>query len=104
MARAEAERQKLRKGGGTEKPPPEDPVEALCREQAPVPLPAELKIEGLPENDGDTALMFIGRQEGRVVAWAVDRDEKAVAASVRRVLKRIRAATPAQHEDETEAG
>lgn len=104
LAKAEAARQKQRKGGGAEKSPPEDPLEAICREQTPVPLPAEISLDGMPVNEGDFALMIIGRREGRVVAWAADRDEKGVAASVRRVLKRTRAATPPAQEDEVEEG
>lgn len=104
LAKAEAARQKQRKGGGAEKPPPEDPLETLCREQTLVPLPVEFTVEGLPVNEGDFALMIIGRQEGRVVALGVDRDEKAVVATVRRILKRTRAATPPAQEDEAEEG
>jgi|GEM_PF-5136119 len=104
LAKAETARQKERKGGGVQKPPSEDPVEALCREHAPVPLPPELNIEGLPEKDGETALMLIGRQEGRIVAWGVDGDEKAVVATVRRIVKRTRAATLPAQKDEAKEG
>jgi hypothetical protein len=88
LAREEAKRQKLRRGGGTEKPPAEDPLEALRQERTPVPLSAERDIEGLPEKEGDIGLMLIGRQDGLIVGWAVDADEKAIAATIRRILKR----------------
>lgn len=102
LAREEAKRQKLRKGGGAEKPPAEDPLEALRRERTPVPLPAEFNIEGIPENEGNIGLMIIGRSKGQVVGWAVDEDEKTIVATVRRVLKRTRATTPSRQEDDAE--
>jgi hypothetical protein len=102
LARAEAERQKVRRGGGAEKPPAEDPLKAFRRELTPVALPAEIDLEEMPVNEGDLGLMIIGRQEGRVVGWAVDGDEKAIVATVRRVLKRCRAVAPSAPEDDTD--
>jgi len=99
LAKQEAERQKLRRGGGSGKPPPEDPVAALRREASAVPLPAAFEIGGLPKKDGEAALLVIGRQEGKLIAWAVDADEKSTAAAARRVLKQIRTAGTAKQED-----
>lgn len=67
-------------------------------------MPAEVDLEGLPVNEGDLGLMIIGRREGQVLAWAVDRDEKAVAASIRRILKRSRIAAPSAQQDDAEEG
>lgn len=87
LAREEAKRQKLRKGGA-EKAPAEDPVDVLRREATAVPLPATLDLVGLPENDGEVALMIVGRQDGKLVVWAVDADDTGTTSAIRRVLKR----------------
>lgn len=88
LAREEAKRQQLRRGDGSEKPAAEDPVDVLRQNAAAVLLPGPLELEGLPQEDGEVALMIVGRQEGELVAWAVDADEKSVVAAARRVLKR----------------
>lgn len=101
LAKQEAERQKLRRDGG-EKPPPEDPVVALRREASAVPLPAAFEIGGLPKNDGEAAPLVMGRQEGKLIAWAVDADEKSTSAAARRALKQIRAAGTKKRKEDAE--
>lgn len=88
LAHEEAKRQKLRRGGSSEKPPALDPLEALRQDRKPVALSTDHELEGMPEKDGEMGLMLIGRQEGLVVGWAVDADEKAIAATIRRILMR----------------
>lgn len=100
LAREEAKRQKLRRGGSSEKPPPVDPLDVLRRDATAVPMPGSLELDGLPQEDGKVALVIVSREEGKLVAWAADADNKSAIAAARRVLKRKMAGEPSQGDGE----